>query len=99
MDLKERITSLEYTELKQLADWIRSYITERTEAEKTKLLAELQEKAAALGINLEPKRKAAKYRNPDTGEEWSGKGRGTPDWLKGKDKDAFISKEWKNGSH
>jgi DNA-binding protein H-NS len=31
----------------------------------------------------------AKYRNPETGETWSGRGR-TPNWMKGKSKDAFL---------
>lgn len=32
---------------------------------------------------------AAKYRNPETGETWSGRGR-SPKWLEGKDKAAFA---------
>lgn len=31
---------------------------------------------------------AAKYRNPETGDTWSGRGR-TPQWLKGKDYQSF----------
>lgn len=30
-----------------------------------------------------------KYKNPETGETWSGKGR-TPAWLEGKNKDDFL---------
>jgi DNA-binding protein H-NS len=32
---------------------------------------------------------AAKYRNPETGETWSGRGR-SPKWLEGKDKAAYA---------
>jgi DNA-binding protein H-NS len=32
---------------------------------------------------------AAKYRNPATGETWSGRGR-SPKWLEGKDKAAYA---------
>lgn len=31
----------------------------------------------------------AKYKNPETGETWSGRGR-PPLWLAGKDKDGFL---------
>ncbi|KVT52834.1 H-NS histone family protein [Burkholderia ubonensis] len=32
---------------------------------------------------------AAKYRDPETGKTWSGKGR-EPAWIKGKNRDAFL---------
>jgi DNA-binding protein H-NS len=32
---------------------------------------------------------AAKYRDPQTGDTWSGRGR-TPNWMKGKSKDSFL---------
>jgi DNA-binding protein H-NS len=35
---------------------------------------------------------AAKYRNPETGDAWSGRGR-APSWLKGKDFELFRVKE------
>ena len=30
-----------------------------------------------------------KYRNPETGETWSGRGR-SPNWMKGKKKESFL---------
>jgi DNA-binding protein H-NS len=44
-------------------------------------------KARARGSKRGPV--AAKYRDPQTGETWSGRGR-TPNWMKGKSKDAFL---------
>jgi DNA-binding protein H-NS len=35
---------------------------------------------------------AAKYRNPETGDTWSGRGR-APSWLKGKDFELFRIEE------
>jgi DNA-binding protein H-NS len=32
---------------------------------------------------------APKYRNPETGETWSGRGR-SPNWLKGKKRESFL---------
>lgn len=32
---------------------------------------------------------AAKYRNPATGQTWSGRGR-TPTWMQGRDKQSFL---------
>ena len=37
----------------------------------------------------EKKQSDAKYRDPDTGKTWSGKGR-TPKWLEGKNKEDFA---------
>jgi len=34
---------------------------------------------------------AAKYRNPETGEQWTGRGR-APRWLDGKTKEQFLIK-------
>lgn len=36
------------------------------------------------------KTSAAKYRNPETGETWSGRGR-APRWLEGKNRDDFSA--------
>jgi DNA-binding protein H-NS len=34
---------------------------------------------------------AAQFRNPETGEQWTGRGR-APRWLEGKDKEKFCIK-------
>lgn len=36
--------------------------------------------------------RAAKYRDPETGDQWSGRGR-MPLWLGGKDKDQYLVRE------
>ncbi|WP_414142707.1 H-NS family nucleoid-associated regulatory protein [Burkholderia cepacia] len=35
------------------------------------------------------RRPVARYRNPQTGETWSGRGR-PPAWIEGKDRDTFA---------
>jgi DNA-binding protein H-NS len=76
-------------------------------AEIASVVAEIQARMKEYGITLDDlkggakKAKArtavaAKYRNPATGESWSGRGR-APKWLaeeqaKGRSKDAFLIK-------
>lgn len=38
---------------------------------------------------LLPEKKVAKYKNPSTGETWSGRGK-APAWIKGKDRSQFL---------
>ncbi len=70
--------------------------------ERSKALEEVRALVEAYGIGAEEifapaSRKpraakavvAAKYRNPETGETWSGRGR-SPKWLDGKDKSAYA---------
>lgn len=42
------------------------------------------------GTRKEQKRADAKYRNPETGETWSGRGR-APRWLEGKNREDFAA--------
>lgn len=37
----------------------------------------------------QPKKAAAKYRDPDTGATWSGRGK-PPQWIAGKDRAPFV---------
>jgi DNA-binding protein H-NS len=72
--------------------------------EVTQAIADIKEKIAEYGITAEElgfssKRPAArkpalppKYRNPKTGETWSGRGR-APGWLAGKNRDRFLIEE------
>jgi len=42
--------------------------------------------------NVKPRKEvAAKYRDSDTGQEWTGRGR-SPRWLKGKNKEDYLIK-------
>ncbi|APR38019.1 MULTISPECIES: H-NS histone family protein [unclassified Paraburkholderia] len=72
--------------------------------EVAQAIADIKEKIAEYGITAEElgfsskrqaTRKAAlppKYRNPKTGETWSGRGR-APGWLAGKNRDRFLIEE------
>lgn len=68
------------------------------EEEQRNVIAEIKKKMSEYKITLEEilgtdrvktKGLPPKYRDPDTGAVWSGRGR-TPGWLAGKDKDAFL---------
>jgi DNA-binding protein H-NS len=71
------------------------------EKEIEQAIADIKQKIAEYGITAEElgfssKRTAAKktplparYRNPKTGETWSGRGR-APGWLAGKNRDRFL---------
>ena len=48
-------------------------------------IADIQDKAAK---TKKTSTVAAKYRDPASGKEWSGRGR-TPNWLEGKNRDEF----------
>ncbi len=56
------------------------------------LIAEYELSAADLGLETASKRSGtpapAKYRDPETGATWSGRGR-VPKWLEGKDRTQF----------
>jgi len=72
------------------------------EKEIEQAIADIKQKIAEYGISAEElgfsskpsgaKKKTplpAKYRNPKTGETWSGRGR-APGWLAGKNRDRFL---------
>ncbi len=70
---------------------LRAELQSRKSAEIIKMRAELEEKAAALGVTLhdvmaikekkQRKPAAPKYRHPDNGRTWTGRGK-RPNWLK-----------------
>ncbi|HQS83144.1 MAG TPA: H-NS histone family protein [Thiobacillus sp.] len=96
-----------YTELKAQAEALLKQAEVARRAEIASVVAEIQARMKEYGITLDDlkggakKAKArtavaAKYRNPATGESWSGRGR-APKWLaeeqaKGRSKDAFLIK-------
>lgn len=64
--------------------------------ERDRVLEEVRADVAKYGIardDLFPRktsrRPTARYRNPQTGETWSGRGR-PPAWIEGKDRDKFA---------
>ncbi|MDZ7595891.1 MAG: H-NS histone family protein [Thiobacillus sp.] len=96
-----------YTELKAQAEALLKQAEVARRAEIASVVAEIQARMKEYGITLDDlkggakKAKArtavaAKYRNPATGESWSGRGR-APKWLaeeqaKGRSRDAFLIK-------
>ena len=94
-----------YQELKAQAEALPQQAEAARRAEIAAVVAEIQAKMNEYGITLDDlkggakKAKtrgvvAAKYRNPATGESWSGRGRASR-WLadelaKGRTKDAFL---------
>ena len=94
-----------YKELKAQAEALLQQAEEARHAEIAAVVAEIRAKMKEYGISVadlkggakKPKSRggvAAKYRNPVTGESWSGRGR-APKWLaeevsKGRSKDAFL---------
>lgn len=86
-----------YAELKKQIESLTKQAEELRKAEIAKVIADIREKiasfgisAADLGFSKSTKRKTAdiKYRNKETGETWSGRGR-EPKWIAGKDRKMF----------
>ena len=77
--------------------------SQRREAEKKSVLDQIASVVKAYSLTVEevievlggykPKRKSSpakpKYRNPETGVTWSGRGK-EPLWIRGKDRSAFL---------
>lgn len=96
-----------YKQLKEQAEALLKQAETARRAEIASVVAEIQAKMKEYGISLDDlkggarKTKArtavaAKYRNPATGETWSGRGR-SPKWLveeqaKGRSRDDFLVK-------
>lgn len=93
-------SKLSLAELKALLSDLPKLIAQREKQERAAARKELEALAAERGFSLSDLvgeggvatqariPAAAKYRNPKTGETWSGRGR-APKWLEGKNKDDF----------
>lgn len=93
-----------YQELKAQAEALLKQAEAARRAEIAAVVAEIQAKMKQYGITVDDlrggarkakARVAVKYRNPATGETWSGRGR-APKWLaeemaKGRSKDSFLA--------
>jgi DNA-binding protein H-NS len=86
------ISNLDYSQLTHLRKQIGDRMTEMRETAITQLRATIAEQASLLNVPLEdlmPKKiskankatQAPKYRNPDSGETWGGRGH-RPQWIK-----------------
>ncbi|NKJ45716.1 H-NS histone [Burkholderia sp. SG-MS1] len=92
-----------YKQLTAQLEKLHKEVAAAREKEVAHAIADIKQKVAEydltaeeLGFTSQPKpaRKAAgasvaKYRNPKTGETWSGRGR-SPAWLAGKNRERFL---------
>ncbi|MPW15392.1 H-NS histone family protein [Paraburkholderia sp. CNPSo 3157] len=90
-----------YKQLTAQLEKLQKEMEQAREQEVTQTIAEIKQKIAEYGITAEelgfstkaraPRKPALppKYRNPKTGETWSGRGR-APAWLAGKNREKFL---------
>lgn len=94
-----------YKQLNEQLLKVQAQMSAAREKEMAVAIAQIKEQIAEYGITAEElgfsrKRAAApksgglppKYRNPKTGETWSGRGR-TPHWITGKRREKFLIEE------
>jgi DNA-binding protein H-NS len=92
--------ALEFNDLLAKSAELDALIESRKTAFKTQAIAEMRPKIARLGITATDlgftrpadhmsATSAPKYRNPETGQTWTGRGR-MPLWLTGKDRAAYL---------
>ncbi|MFL9931347.1 H-NS histone family protein [Paraburkholderia sp. RL18-103-BIB-C] len=92
-----------YKQLTAQLEKLHQEVAAAREKEIAQAIADIKQKVAEYDLTAEelgfttgrkPARKAAstsiaRYRNPKTGETWSGRGR-SPSWLAGKDRERFL---------
>ena len=90
-----------YKQLTAQLEKLHKEVAAAREKEIAQAIADIKQKIADYGITAEelgfaskarvPRKPAlpAKYRNPKTGETWSGRGR-APGWLAGKNREKFL---------
>lgn len=90
-----------YKQLTAQLEKLHKEVAVARDKEIAQAIADIKEKIAEYDLTAEelgftvkrtPGRKsvsAAKYRNPKTGETWSGRGR-SPGWLAGKNRERFL---------
>ncbi|SMG58620.1 H-NS histone family protein [Paraburkholderia susongensis] len=92
-----------YKQLTAQLEKLHKEVAAAREREVAQVIAEIRQKIAEYDLTAEelgftsaakPRRKAAsasvaRYRNPKTGETWSGRGR-APAWLAGKNRERFL---------
>ena len=96
-----------YKQLTAQLEKLHKEVAAAREKEVAQAIADIREKIAEYDLtaeelgftsaSLKPRRKststsAAKYRNPKTGETWSGRGR-SPGWLAGKNRERYLIEE------
>lgn len=92
-----------YQELIQQRDALEKAIAEARQREIASAVAKVRELVAEFGLSASdvfparaskssgraPVKVAAKYRDPATGQTWTGRGK-APKWIDGKDRSAFV---------
>ncbi|MBN3752529.1 H-NS histone family protein [Paraburkholderia sp. Tr-20389] len=95
-----------YRQLTAQLEKLQKEMEQAREQEVTQAIADIKQKIVDYGITAEelgfsskaaaraPRKPALppKYRNPKTGETWSGRGR-APGWLAGKNREKFLIDE------
>ena len=86
------LTTKTFDELLALRDEVNNALDNLIGAERQAIEAKL-EKLGSYGtinaIRMVPRKIAPKYRDPDTGLTWAGRGL-TPKWMRGKNKKQFL---------
>lgn len=86
-----------YKQLLEQRDQLEAQIKQAERAEKQAAINQAQQLIQDFGLTAEDlfatrkevKKAAIKYRDPETGAEWSGRGR-EPLWIKGKSREQFA---------
>lgn len=86
-----------YADLLAQKKLLDAQIAQAQKAESAQALATVHQLIAEFGFTAQQvfpwkpvsKKVAAKYRDPDTGTTWSGRGK-PPQWIAGKDRDNFV---------
>lgn len=89
-----------YKEIQSQIEALQQQAQEARETELSEVIEQIKQLMQDYGITVEDLTRkskkgvtkakgAAKYRDPETGDEWSGRGR-MPLWLSGKDKDQYL---------
>ena len=97
------LDALSIEELVKRQSEIEKKIQDKRQAEKREVIRQIVDVVKTYGITaaeltaaldiLRVKGKAPiKYRNPETGATWSGRGK-APSWIEGKDRDLFLIKK------
>lgn len=86
-----------YAELLAQKTLLDAQIAQAQKEESAQALATVRQLVTEFGFTAQqvfpwkpvPKKVAAKYRDPDTGATWSGRGK-PPQWIAGKNRDNFV---------
>lgn len=90
-----------YKELLQQREQLEKQISEARQRENSQAIEKVRDLVNEFGLTAEDifaqvkkpvktgQKVAAKYRNPSTGDTWTGRGK-PPKWIQGKERDQFV---------